>query len=151
MPQGPASGCAAAALDLDALLPHAGPMRLITAVRAWDERSIVCAATTHRAPGHPLRVGGRLPAVCGLEYGAQAMAIHGALRAGRHAKPRAGYLVAAYELAWARERLDDVEGAIEVRAECLLAGADRVAYAFWLNDAGGAPLLAGRASVVLSA
>ena len=37
MPQGPASGCAAAALDLDALLPHAGPMRLITAVRAWDE------------------------------------------------------------------------------------------------------------------
>lgn len=133
------------------LLPHAGAMRLITTVRAWDAESIACESTAHRDPGNPLRVGAILPIVCGLEFGAQAMAIHGALRAGRDVRPRVGLLVSVHELAWHRERLDDIEGPIEIEATCLLASANQVAYAFALRCAAHGPLLRGRGSVVLSA
>ena len=138
-------------LDPAGLLPHAGAMRLIGAVLTWDDRAIVCETHAHRDPACPLRLGDRLPAVCGLEFGAQAMAIHGALRAARAAPPRVGLLVAAHELVWQRERLDDIDGAIEIGADCLLASDNQVAYAFWLRSAGCGELLRGRASVVLSA
>lgn len=138
-------------LELDLLLPHAGAMRMITAVRQWDASGIVCESTTHRDPANPLRIGGVLPAACGLEYGAQAMAAHGALLAGRQQKPRVGYLAAAHELALYCDRLDDADGPLQIRASCLLSGANHVAYEFCIRAASKAVLLEGRASVVLSA
>lgn len=138
-------------VDLEGLLPHAGAMRLIGAVLHWDAASIRCEAVSHRDPGNPLRRNGVLPILCGLEYSAQAMAMHGALRAGRASRPRVGYLVAAHDLRWRRDRLDDLDEPILVHASCLLASADRVAYAFELTSASQALLLSGRGSVVLSA
>ena len=43
-------------------------------------------------PINPLASGGRLDAVCGVEYAAQAMAVHGGLTAVPRAAPAAGYL-----------------------------------------------------------
>ncbi len=57
------------------LIPHAGAMCLLDAVIAWDATTIACLASSHRTPANPLAVRGRLEAVCGVEYAAQAMAL----------------------------------------------------------------------------
>ena len=65
---------------IEAHIPHQGRMCLLDEVRAWDQAGVECASRTHRAPDHPLRAHGRLGSACLLEYAAQAMAVHGALR-----------------------------------------------------------------------
>ncbi len=134
---------------IETLLPHTGAMRVIDAVVRWSETDIECLAESHRNPANPLRIDDQLPAACGLEYGAQAMAIHGALVAGRDSKPRVGLLVAAHELVWRVSRLDTVTGALTVRARRLLGSAQQVAYEFDVLD-GDRPLVSGRASVMLA-
>ena len=63
------------------LVPHQGDMCLWDAVDAWDGDSIRLRSATHHDPAHPLRSGDRLRALHLCEYGAQAMAVHGGLRA----------------------------------------------------------------------
>ena len=57
----------------------------------WDARHIRCAAESHRDADHPLREGGGLPVWAGIEYAAQAAAVHGALLVAVP-RPRAGVL-----------------------------------------------------------
>src|SRR6201982_1456603 len=79
--------------EIRTLIPHSGLMCLLDEVTQWDEQSIVCVSNTHRDPENPLRRQGRLSAVHAFEYGAQAAAVHGGLRAragGTAAPP--GYL-----------------------------------------------------------
>jgi hypothetical protein len=99
-------------LDRDAierLIPHRGPMCLLDRLESWDAARIVCFATNHRDPGHPLRTRSGLLASAAIEYAAQAMALHGALL-GRAAgvEPSAGYLASARGVVLARWRLDDL-------------------------------------------
>ena len=83
-------------LDRDAIMrriPHQGTMCLLDAVLAWDDDHIRCSASSHLQPDHPLRAHGRLGAACGVEYAAQAMAVHGAL-VGAGARGRGGQCAA---------------------------------------------------------
>src|SRR5271154_4361802 len=74
-------------------IPHRGRMCLLDEVLEWDAQHIRCRSGTHRAADHPLRSQGRLGVACGIEYAAQAMAVHGALAAGAMAaRPEAGFL-----------------------------------------------------------
>ncbi len=134
---------------LQDLLPHSGRMRLISAVVRWDEAGIECRADSHRDPDNPLRVDASLPSIAGLEYGAQAMAIHGALVAGRMVPPRVGLLVAAHDLAWTVDRLDTIADALTIRATRILGSANQVVYEFSLLE-GARLLVSGRASVFLA-
>ena len=61
------------------LLPHSGSMCLVEHVVAHDDQHIACASSSHRAHENPLRTVNGLAAVHGVEYGAQAMALHGLL------------------------------------------------------------------------
>lgn len=61
------------------LIPHQGTMCLLDRVLAWSAGEITCAASSHLAADNPLRRDGRLGAICGIEYGLQAAALHGAL------------------------------------------------------------------------
>ena len=54
-------------------------MCLLDEVLSWDATRIRCRSNTHRTADNPLRAHGRLGAACGIEYAAQAMAVHGAL------------------------------------------------------------------------
>jgi predicted hotdog family 3-hydroxylacyl-ACP dehydratase len=63
-------------------IPHQGRMCLLDEVIGWNSGSISCRSGSHRALDHPLRAHGRLGIACGIEYAAQAMAVHGALVAG---------------------------------------------------------------------
>ena len=99
---------------------------------------------------NPLRAGGQLPAVCGIEYAAQAMAVHGGLSGIIGSKPKAGYLVSLRDVIWRKSRLDNLEGDLIVDAEQLMGDQSRVIYQFTLR-VGEVEVLSGRATVVLDA
>lgn len=133
-----------------ARIPHQDRMCLLDAVVASSDSAIDCRAISHRDPANPLRAGGRLGAANGIEYAAQAMAVHGALLAARHEAPRQGYLTSVRGVRLLVERLDDLPGALEVHAERLSGDANHILYQFALRHAGRL-LLDGRAAVVLDA
>jgi len=56
-----------------------------------DERGIHCASLSHRNADNPLREPAGLPVWAGIEYAAQAAAVHGAL-VRVHPSPRPGLL-----------------------------------------------------------
>ena len=125
-------------------LPHQGRMSLLDAIVAWDRTTLRATASNHRAPDHPLRRGAELPIVCGIEYGAQAAAAHGALVS--HSPSNPGFLASARTVTFHARRLDDVEGDLEVLAEQLGAGEGGVLYRFVVSCAGRA-LVDGRLTV----
>jgi predicted hotdog family 3-hydroxylacyl-ACP dehydratase len=131
-------------------IPHQGSMCLLDAVTAWDPAHIRCTATSHRAPDNPLHAGGRLGVMAGIEYAAQAMAVHGALLAGDTAPPAPGFLGSARGVECLVDRLDDVDAPLDIEAERLSGDARTLLYAFTVSAA-GRPLLRGRAAVVLQA
>ena len=133
---------------LERLLPHRGAMCLLDSVVSWDDGTIECRASSHRATGNPLRLDGRLPAVAAIEYAAQAMAVHGGLRAapGQNAPP--GYLVAVRDARLLVATLDDIAADLEVSATCQVADATGLVYTFTVQ-AGGRRIADGRATVVL--
>lgn len=135
---------------IEAHIPHRGAMCLLDGVLEYDERRVVCRASSHADPANPLRVGDRLPAACGIEYGAQAMAVHGALLAAGGAPLGPGILASVRALTLHAARLDDVAGPLRVTAERLSGEQDHVLYDFSVAGEAG-ELLHGRATVVLDA
>ena len=131
------------------LIPHAGAMCLLDGVLAWDRTRITCVASSHRTTDNPLAAHGRLDAVCGVEYAAQAMAVHGGL-VGNGRRPAAGYLASLRDVVCSVDRLDLLEGDLLVTAELLIADAGRVIYSFKLTSDSG-PVMSGRAAVVIDA
>ena len=137
--------------ELQRLIPHQGTMCLLHSVRRWDQDTIACDALSHRDLRNPLRSHGRLGAVCGIEYAAQAMAVHGALQAGPYvACPRVGYLVSVRGTTLHATRLDDIAADLLIEAHCVTASVNNILYEFNISAAGQC-LLTGRAAVVLDA
>jgi predicted hotdog family 3-hydroxylacyl-ACP dehydratase len=124
-------------------------MCLLHEVLEWNAASIRCVSRGHRDADNPLRAGAVLPALCGIEYAAQAMAVHGALSAAVRERPRAGYLASVSDVVCQAERLDDLAQDLLVEAERLAGDGERVLYRFALF-AGSTELLRGQAAVVLS-
>jgi predicted hotdog family 3-hydroxylacyl-ACP dehydratase len=131
-------------------IPHQGSMCLLDAVHEWSESAITCRAINHNDPANPLRAEGRLGAANGIEYAAQAMAIHGALLANVDDQPRQGYLTSVRSVSLHVPRLDDLPGELVVQAERLSGDANNILYQFSLSHEGRC-LLEGRAAVVLDA
>jgi predicted hotdog family 3-hydroxylacyl-ACP dehydratase len=136
--------------QLAKLIPHEGDMCLLDGVLRWDAVSIQCVSRSHRDARNPLRTEGGLRALCGIEYAAQAMAVHGALAGGRNARPRAGYLASLRDIVCGVEWLDRLDGELIVDAERLAGSAGPVIYRFSMR-VGEAEVLRGRATVVLDA
>jgi len=133
------------------LIPHQGAMCLWDEVLAWDARTIHVRAHNHRDPAHPLRHGECLRAIHLCEYGAQAMAVHGGLRAresGGVAKP--GLLVALRGIELHVARIDDLPDALDCLAEVLIDSDSGWQYGFRIHH-GDTLLAEGRAAVMLQA
>lgn len=136
---------------IQARIPHQGRMCLLDAVTEWDEAHIVCRASSHRARNNPLRANQQLSAVCGIEYAAQAMAVHGALLASPdQAVARVGYLVSVRSTRLHVLRLDDIANDLAVDATCITRSANNILYQFNVRAA-DRTLLTGRAAVVVNA
>jgi predicted hotdog family 3-hydroxylacyl-ACP dehydratase len=132
-------------------IPHQGSMCLLDAVEEWDAVQIVCRASSHRLADNPLRSSRmRLGIIAGVEYAAQAMAVHGALLAEDDAAPCIGFLTSVRDVRWHRSRLDDLSCDLRIRAGLISANANSMLYHFTVQAA-DAQLLSGRASVMLKA
>jgi predicted hotdog family 3-hydroxylacyl-ACP dehydratase len=133
-----------------ARIPHSGAMCLLGSLERWDSEHIVCSASSHRDPAHPLKTASGLLAPCAIEYAAQAMALHGALigaDSGSAATP--GYLASARAVRLHRLRLDDLDGDLRIEARRGAGDARQILYTFAVSHA-GEPVADGRATVVLN-
>ena len=150
---------------IEARIPHQGRMCLLDEVIDWDAHHIRCRTDTHRAPDNPLRAHDRLGVACGIEYAAQAMALHGALAVGAHAvgapapgapgasaggPSRVGLLASVRDARLHVLRLDDIDNDLICEAVLLAGDSLTALYEFALRDRDRI-LLSGRASVVLDA
>jgi predicted hotdog family 3-hydroxylacyl-ACP dehydratase len=131
-------------------IPHQGSMCLLDAVERWNAECIVCRAVSHGDPEHPLRAEGRLGAAAGIEYAAQAMAVHGALLAEASASPRSGYLTSVRSVDLRVSRLDLQLAPLTIVAERLSGDSNHILYQFSV-ESGEVCLLSGRATVMLDA
>jgi predicted hotdog family 3-hydroxylacyl-ACP dehydratase len=127
------------------LVPHQGAMCLLEEVLDWNERTIVCRAASHRDPDNPLRSAGRLAAITGVEYAAQAVAVHGGLAGGSRRKE--GVLAALRDVECSVERLDTIDQDLTIHATQVAAESGRLLYDFRI-EAGGRELLRGRLTVI---
>jgi predicted hotdog family 3-hydroxylacyl-ACP dehydratase len=140
-------------------------MCLLDEVIGWDAERISCRSGTHRAADHPLRAHGRLGIACGIEYAAQAMAVHGALVAGAldngpiaaadagdapGVPPTAGFLASVRGVRLHVLRIDDVRGDLFCDAVRVAGDRGTALYEFEVRSQ-AACLLEGRATVVFDA
>ena len=134
--------------EIRTLIPHSGTMCLLDEVTQWDDRSISCVTNTHHDPANPLRRDGRLSALHAFEYGAQAAAVHGGLRArsaGATAPP--GYLAALRDAYLHATRLDDITLPLQVCASRLFGDSANTVYECRVL-AGNIPLADGRITIM---
>lgn len=122
-------------------------MCLLDEVLTWDAARIRCRATSHRLADNPLRAHGRLGAACGIEYAAQAMAVHGAIMASIAGAPAAvGYLASVRNLVLRVSRLDDLEADLIASAGRLASDEGSALYEFALSCL-GRELVSGRVGI----
>ncbi|MCF6353818.1 MAG: hypothetical protein L3J26_01735 [Candidatus Polarisedimenticolaceae bacterium] len=118
------------------LIPHAGSMCLLEQIVNWDQQQVVCSTGSHRSLKNPLRSNGQLSAIHAIEYGAQAVAVHGGLLAQeRNEAIQPGYLAALRHIRLHQSRLDEIESALTVEATQLLCDAGNLIYSFTVKAA----------------
>ena len=138
-------------LDISQLIPHRGAMCLLDSIETWDDHHIVCRATSHRRPDNPLRDDSGLRALCGIEYGAQAIAAHAALLGGPQ------WAVALMRDCWPPRGMSPrrcpiwtmCAGALTIRANLVLTHEKGSIYDVMVTG-DGRTLLTGRLSVMVS-
>lgn len=130
------------------LIPHSGTMCLLDEVTQWDDRSISCVTNTHHDPANPLRRAGCLSALHAFEYGAQAAAVHGGLRA-RSVGTTApsGYLAALRDAHLHAVRLDDITSPLQIYANHLFGDGANTIYECRVS-ADNALLASGRITII---
>ena len=131
--------------QIEKLIPHSGTMCLIDRVDHWDAHTIRCASTSHRDPNNPLRLDDELSSIHLLEYGAQAMAIHGGLLTN---SPSPGVLAAVRDVNIYIEKLDRIEDEIITTANVEINTATGAIYRFTITDSDTNALLNARATII---
>ena len=137
-------------------IPHQDGMCLLDHVTDWNTQRVRCNANSHRLLNNPLRLNGQLNMGCGIEYAAQAMAVHSALlsyadkASASSDTPRSGFLVSVRGAKLHKTRLDTIEADLNIEATCIHSGGGNTLYQFTLYAAGEL-LLDGRAAVMFNA
>ena len=138
-------------------IPHQGDMCLLDHVVEWDAHSMKAVASSHLSPEHPLRAEGRLGAASGIEYAAQAMAVHTALLGtsgtdtGVTERPRAGFLASVRNTNLHVAYLDDICEPLLIEVTLVHSEPNCILYQFTVRSASGRDLLDGRATVIIDA
>lgn len=133
--------------ELCRLIPHSGEMCLLDTVLEWGAERIVCTAHTQCQADNPLCRDGALAVVHGIEYAAQAMAVHGGLLACERGETNpAGFLAAVRDVSWQVESLHQYQELRVEACEQMRSGGSFI-YEFRVS-AEGQTLLSGRATVM---
>jgi predicted hotdog family 3-hydroxylacyl-ACP dehydratase len=133
---------------IETLIPQQGAMCLIDRVDFWDGQRIICFTMQHVALTNPLRTPEGLSSLHGIEFAAQAMAVHGGLTATGQRRPRVGLLLSARDCRFHRKRLDDIAGPLTIEAEQMGNHEDTRLYRFKVHTQ-DALLVEGRAAVMM--
>lgn len=134
--------------ELCDFIPHSGDMCLLEHVVSWNDQEIRCLAISHTDPANPLRRDDRLAPVHLLEYGAQAMAVHGGLLAARSSNRVApGYLAALRDVKLPKQSIDHITSPLLVHAVMITTMNDSFVYSFSVA-AEGIQLAHARATVI---
>ncbi|MCG5529937.1 hypothetical protein LRD18_03500 [Halorhodospira halochloris] len=117
--------------EFEPLIPHSGSMCLLDKVLEWDDQKLRATTTSHRREDNPLRGELGLGVVHALEYGAQGMAVHGALLArSEGGSLSTGFLAASRDLRFYVGRLDSLGAELLVEVEQELGQAGSMIYRF---------------------
>jgi predicted hotdog family 3-hydroxylacyl-ACP dehydratase len=136
--------------ELCSLIPHAGNMCLLDRVIEWNDTEIVCETFSHQNSKNPLRCEGGLSSVTGIEYGGQAMAVHGSLLGSVKKEGQSLYLAAVRDVQFEVSWLHDINQPLTVRAERLMADVNGMIYQFSILTLSRL-LVSGRLTVMMSA
>ncbi len=129
------------------LIPHTGSMCLLDEVTDYGESRIACHTLSHLSADNPLRIRGQLSCLVGIEYAAQAMALHGALLARQRGQTlRQGFIGLLREVVCQVDRLDDIDTVLLIEATLVTGQSDSLMYEFAISAA-GRRLLTGRVAV----
>ena len=135
-------------IDLCDLIPHSGDMCLLESVQAWDKKFVRCQTATHRRADNPLRSHDQLAVVHALEYGAQAVAVHGGLLAHENnQRIPPGYLAAIRNAEFTVQRLDTIKSDLIIEARQLAADGGNLIYSFSIA-AEGDIIVSARATII---
>jgi len=130
--------------NFEHLIPHAGEMCLLARVTASDARTIRCEADNHDDPANPLRNARGLPVSAGIEYAAQAVALHAALeREGGGGPVQSGALAVLSGVEWSVDFLDVLTGPLLVQASLLAGTPGGRQYEFSVCSGDGVTVLTG--------
>jgi predicted hotdog family 3-hydroxylacyl-ACP dehydratase len=136
--------------DFEHLIPHADEMCLLARVVACDETSIRCEADNHGDRANPLRNARGLPASAGIEYAAQAMALHAALQRDGSGAIQSGAIAVLSNIEWTADFLDGVEGPLSVEATLLAGTGGGRQYSFAVGPRGAAAVITGTVVVAFT-
>ena len=135
------------------LIPHSDDMCLLEQVVSVSEANIECLSLSQVDVNHPLRFDEKLSASAGIEYAAQAMALHGRLSllgnesAPVEGKPKRGYIVVLSKVNYRVDYLH-VYPKMRIFCEQIMAHSQGSQYQFTISD-GTDCLLEGQALVSL--
>ncbi|MES2488618.1 MAG: hypothetical protein V4607_02425 [Pseudomonadota bacterium] len=135
--------------EIRSLLLHAERMVLWQSVDSWDDNSLRCSTSTHTDAQNPLRRNGALSSIHLAEYGAQMMAIHGALLARKNTGTALvpGVLTSLKDFEMHAPRIDDISAVLKGTAKVLISGASGSIYEFSIAS-GDRRVASGRVSVL---
>lgn len=128
-------------------VPHDGTMCLIDKVLNWDQNMICCTTSSHHQIDNPLRNRGQLSAINLLEYGAQAMAIHGSL-IHQHNEPFSGYLAAIRSATFTCEFIHKIQHDLIISAFSEMQSENGVIYTLNIQTDVNNALMEARAMVI---
>lgn len=132
--------------DIEQRLPHAGNMCLLDEVIHSDEHSLTAIAYSHQNIDNPLRLDGHISTINGIEYAAQAMAVHGSLLS---ETPQSGYIASIRNIVIEIPQLPDSTGPLTIKVEQLMSSENGFTYQFYISCEQQA-LISGKITVFLT-
>ncbi len=135
------------------LIPHHGSMCLLKKVDFFDDENITRLADSHRLDDNPLRDDLGLSSINGIEYGAQAIAIHAALTRQQDessSEAQSGYLVQVKNVSFTPCDLSLKLEYLKIEATQVLMTERNLIYSFAVSHE-GERLVEGRITIFMSA
>lgn len=121
---------------IEHLLSHTGSMSLLNEILSADKDSLTATAISHLESNNPLRAEGSLSTVNGIEYAAQAMAVHGALLAqhsGAEYSTQKGYIATVRNIEINKPFFPETEGVLLIQVRLLMSNDNGFTYEFHIN------------------
>lgn len=137
---------------IEALIPHSGGMCLLEKVISYSESAIICETSSHLLLDNPLKINGKLSKMHLIEYGAQAIAIHGGLIEKQSLNnllllPKIGYITLIKSVTWGR--FDSLTAKLTIKATVQIMDERVKRYDFSVMDFDQLEICSGNVMVVL--